>query len=420
MGRVLRRMSDIQGINANIERRTLNIERRSEEMRRHSLRRSKFNVRRSTFEFTIPASPLIVTSLDIPPPSPHDPAPMLAAYLYSIFDSGLPLIVLAGLAMYVASKALSDALVAGRAGLSGRLALGQWMPIAVVAIAAVAGDRPAIAIFLIFSSSVGCLCLGTGAVALLGFFPEANVARRVWTFLLPAGLLIFLAGFQGGISLWVAGLFALQGMVVLLLWVARKDGIGQPQPVVPIGRGTGFRVVQFILAIYIACIGAWFALHGIDHVSAGNEFASSGLLTATLLSPLLVLPIIVTGTELAQRNQASMAVDAQMGVVLLNLCALLPLVVVTSYARQFVMQRIINKPLPTTFPAALDLKAFPLPLGVWRVDVVMLIALGLFLMPVALGRWTLTKQQGLGMMIGYAVYLTLAIKFQGYLLYGVR
>jgi Ca2+/Na+ antiporter len=53
------------------------------------------------------------------------------------------------------------------------------------------------------------------------------------------------------------------------------------------------------------------------------------------------------------------------------------------------------------------------------VDVVMLIALGLLLMPVALGRWALSKQQGLAMMVGYAVYLFLAIEYQRYILYGV-
>jgi Ca2+/Na+ antiporter len=345
---------------------------------------------------------------------------MLASVVFSMFDSGLPLIALAGLAMYVASKALADALLAGRPKMSGRLALGQWVPIAVVAIASVAGDRPAIAMGLIFSSSIACLCLGTGAVAVLGFFPETSTARRSWTMVLPAGFLVFLAGFQGALSPWIAAVLLLQGLVVLLLWNNLQRIPGSPVPVIPVGRGIGFRIAQFSLAVYIACVGAWFAIHGVERISSGSEFASPGLLTATLLSPLLVLPIIGGGTELAQRNQASTAVDAQLGVVLLNICLLLPLVVLGYYLRQWIMQRVIHHPVSSTFPVALDLKAFPFPLGVWRVDVVMLIALGLFVMPVALGRWVLTRQQGLGMMVGYAVYLALAIKFQGYVLYGVR
>jgi hypothetical protein len=247
-------------------------------------------------------------------------------------------------------------------------------------------------------------------------------------------LLVFLAGFQGAISLWIALVFVLQGAVVLLLWTDRGPAAGtadEPTSVVPIGRSIWFRAAQFTLASCVAAVGSWFALKGIAQVSAGSEFASAGLLTATLLSPLLVLPIIGTGTDLSQRNQSALAVDSQMGVVLLNIGALLPIVVAVWHARQVVWAFKLKRVAITAWlfshvtgrpamPMVFDLKAMPLPLGVWRVDVVMLIALGLFVMPVALGRWSISKQQGLGMMIGYAVYLALAIKFQGYVLYGIR
>jgi len=360
------------------------------------------------------------------------------SFLYSILEwfTGLKLIVVAGIAMYITSKALSDALGGGRTDSPGRLAVAQWLPTAVLAVAAVAGNRPAIAMGLIFSSSIACLCLGTGAVALLGFPPAPSSARRAGTLLLPAALLASLAGFQGAISLGIAGLFSLQGLVVILLWTdpANKTtgltaSAASDLPLKRQARYGGknlFRVLQFIIALALAWVGAWLALHGVDQVSSGSEFASAGLLTATILSPLLVLPIIGNGTELSQRNQSATAVDSQMGVVLLNICALLPIVVFTSYARtsaiylsSIVTQRMHQPSTGTTLPAAIEFHAMPFPLGVWRVDVVMLIALGLLLMPVALGRWALSKQQGLAMMVGYAVYLFLAIEYQRYILYGV-
>jgi hypothetical protein len=174
----------------------------------------------------------------------------------------------------------------------------------------------------------------------------------------------------------------------------------------------------------------------LEEVSVGSEPASSGLLTATILSPLLILPMIGTSTELAQRNRGSMAVDAPMGVALLNICALLPIVVMVADAKQWLLQRLLPRfkapwvvdgllprlhlhPTPLVPPAVFELHPFPFPLGVWRVDVVMLTALGLFLMPVALGRWSLSRRQGLGMMVGYAIYLMLAIQYQRYLIYGI-
>ena len=60
-----------------------------------------------------------------------------------------------------------------------------------------------------------------------------------------------------------------------------------------------FRAAQVLLGLLLAAVGSWFAMHGIDRVAAGSEFASTGLLTTILLSPLLVLPIIGTSTELA-------------------------------------------------------------------------------------------------------------------------
>src|ERR1700722_3724043 len=84
------------------------------------------------------------------------------------YSSGLPLIVSAGVALYIASKALADALVGARPGMPGRLAIGQWLPIAMLAIAAAVTNRQSMAMGVVFSTAVACLSLATGAVAFLG------------------------------------------------------------------------------------------------------------------------------------------------------------------------------------------------------------------------------------------------------------
>jgi hypothetical protein len=349
------------------------------------------------------------------------------------YSSGLPLIISAGVAIYVASKALADALVAGRAGMPGRLAFGQWLPIAMLAMVAMITGRQSLAMGLIFSTSVACLSLATGAVGFFGASVVSPATRRSWAMLVPAAMLSFLAGFHSSISLFNAGLLALQGVCVLLLWIDRSDSKPDAVPIPLAGRGILFRLAQVILGFVLAGEGGYFAMHGVDLAAAGTEFATSGLLAATLISPLLVLPIIGTGTELAQRNQSATAIGSHVGVALLNICLLLPMVVVTDAIRQMVLRVHDNlqvqllqpvhfsdllQAIQKTFPMD-NIAGFPFPLAVWRVDVILLIALSLFLLPVAMGKWSISKMQGLGLMLGYAFYLALTVLWRSYILYGV-
>jgi hypothetical protein len=315
------------------------------------------------------------------------------------YSAGLPLIVAAGLSMYIASKALADAW-GGSAPTAGRLAVGQWLPIAILAIAAVVTHRRPLAIGVVFSTSIACLSLATGAVCFLGLPSMPAGARKSWAMLLPAALLAFLAGFRASISLFNAAAIALQGVCILLLWNDRTDPAPGPKPKPAAGRGMLFRAAQTLIGLMLAAVGSWFAMHGIDRVAEGTEFASTGLLTTTLLSPLLVLPIIGSGTELAQHDDAALAVASQVGVSLLNICALLPILVLVSAVQQMLALQSWSTD---------GLTGFPFPLAVWRVDVVILIALGLFMIPVAIGKWSISKTQGAGLMLGYVIYLGLSI-----------
>jgi Ca2+/Na+ antiporter len=324
------------------------------------------------------------------------------------FTSGLPMIAIAGVAAYIASKSLADALCGPDRSQPGLLALGHWLPIAIIAAAGAWADQTEIALGLVFSTAVACLSLAAGAVVFLGPVQLASTSRRCWGMLAPVSVMTFLVGIHGQISPFNAGLFAVQGLCVLMLWNDLPPVVGsEPMPVSPIGRGWVFRGIQIGLGIALAMIAAWFALRGIRRVSEHSEYATAALLTATLVGPLLVLPIIGTGTELAHEHQSATALGSHVGVALLNLCGLIPL----SLLIRFAHQAIVQKSLHFDF-------IFPFPLAIWRVDVILLIVLSLLLLPVALGRWSLSRSHGLLMMLGYLVYLVLTLAWQRYAMQG--
>src|SRR4051812_34310041 len=80
------------------------------------------------------------------------------------------LLVLGGVGLYIGSRAAADALSrrggrrlpAGR--LPGRLAVGHWGPIALVALFAAFAGRPDIALGVVFGTTVAVLALGVGVV----------------------------------------------------------------------------------------------------------------------------------------------------------------------------------------------------------------------------------------------------------------
>jgi Ca2+/Na+ antiporter len=313
-------------------------------------------------------------------------APTQSNSIWLLFSGG-------SVALYIAARSASDALSAGQAPRAARLAIGNWMPIFLVALTAVLLNQPAVAIGVIFATSVASLTLGVGTITLLADSISPS-SRNVWPMILPSALLVFLAGFRGELTILHAIVLAAQGIMVLMICNERRSAA--PVTVQPESRYRWLRVMQFVLAVALAGIGAWSVLHGVEGASHANETASPGLLAATFLSPLLLLPLLGGGVDLVHRGLSEVAATACVGVTLLNVCALVPFLIVVSY---------LGSRLKFLTPGG----PLELPLVVWRVDVVALIVLGLFLLPVGLGRWKLSRIQGLGLIGGYAAYLALSL-----------
>ena len=137
---------------------------------------------------------------------------------------------------------------------------------------------------------------------------------------------------------------------------------------------------------------------------AVSRVLQSSLLCAAVLSPALLLPMLASGTELAHRGRSSEAADSLVSLAMLNLFALLPFVILGWWFRN-----------PDATPAGLwnritNGQPIPLPLHVWRIDLVLLAVLSFALIPVAMGRWVIGRLESAFLIVTYAAYLAVSAR----------
>jgi Ca2+/Na+ antiporter len=306
--------------------------------------------------------------------------------------AGAEVLMIAGVTIqYVGTRVGLAALVSSNGPAPGRRAIAQWVPIMATALAAVVMGHPEMAVALVFGSSVACLSLVLGMSTYVGPLQEFPPSRRLWPLVLPPAIFALLAGFRGNLNWFHAVLLLVMGAAFLSLWVEQSPGnLGSVSAPEPERRGhVGWGL---LLALGLAGIGAWAAGRGAIATSERSRLITSQLLAGTVLSPLLLLPGLGASSMLAQREQTGEAITALTGMVLLNLCLLLPIVILLNYA------------LVGLFHAS-ESRATPYPLIVWRVDTVMLVVLGFAIVPVAAGRWLPGRLESMLLVLAYAAYL---------------
>jgi len=331
--------------------------------------------------------------------------------LSELMGTGRAMLLVGAVLLYVASRFGADAL-AGKDNSPGARALGNWFPIAAAVIAAIIMRRGDWALSIIFATSVGCLSLLLGSICLVSPHSEApSEYRRIWPLVLPAALLALLAGFAGNLNWRHAILLLVEGGVLLLAW--REISGGEKAAMEKIGSGrksehkfAGFRAVNIALCILIAVIGAIAGDLGVRGI--GRDFAElpDMSIVVAILAPILVLPMLTGAAALARKDRASEAVTAGIGVVLLNLCLLLPVAVLLWYP----VQAVSGDSFRTIHLSLSGFRmASPLPFGwvTWRVDSVVLVVLSFALLPTAMGRWKLGFVEGLTLIVAYGVYVLL-------------
>jgi Ca2+/Na+ antiporter len=306
----------------------------------------------------------------------------------------------AGLVLYAASRAAVDALTPTADPEPGRMALGQWMPIAWAALLSTAAGHSEIGVGLVFATSVAALALDLGVLTMLVPAMESPpVSARAWPFVLPAALVPLLAGFKSSLNLLHAAMMLALGLAIVVVW-------NTPTEPAPVARGWRRRRVrgwQLLIAILLGAVGSWLAYQAVMAADAKTRVATSGLIAAAVVAPLLALPMLGTGAIAGNNGRMAAVIGNFAGVVLLNLCLLLPLVIFTAYARQAIV--VWRGGTHEMLALWEQLKPIGFPLGVWRIDNVLLVVLGMMMIPISLGRWTLDRGEGVALTFGYIAYL---------------
>lgn len=294
----------------------------------------------------------------------------------------------------------------------------HWLPIALTAGAAVAMGRPELGVFLVLSTSVAILSVVVGFLAFAEPIevPSSHTSRPLWLFLPMAATLAFVTGFRGWLE-WKDAV-ALAGQGLLLLWVAfAPHGHETTEPVLRPAREawSGARIAAFAVALAFVAVSAWVAAMGTIRLGTQRTEFPMGFSTAVILTAVLAMPMISTGTGPISRGHGWSVISAQLVVVLLNLCLLLPLVIVLPAvfgAGQFTWEWLAHaakwsEALPVWRTAA----AVHYPLVAWRIDAVALVILSILFVPIALGRVKLDRLVAAVLVAAYCLYLLSVLKY---------
>jgi Ca2+/Na+ antiporter len=351
---------------------------------------------------------------------------LLAASMLEKFENspGAVLIALAGLACYIASRAAADALAGGDPDRPGHRALGHCIPIAAVAFMCLrpglappdhpdgqVGAAP-IAVGVVFAASVACLTLVLGVVTYLAPVGQLPNSRRVWSFVLPTSLLALVAGFDGQLTWIHAAMLMLLGLAILNVWHGAEPRVVSdyaPEGEAPPGRQPRApRWIQLGLSIALALVGGWAMARGAATLDQSSRVLTGIVLAGTVIGPLLTLPVLGNTAHLAERGHVGSAITTLVVIVLINLCGVLPLVILGHHALSGLL------PAAATAAATVDPQGFaqriqpaPYPLISWRVDTVILVVLGFGMIPWAIGRWTISRAESIALIFAYAIYLAL-------------
>jgi Ca2+/Na+ antiporter len=326
----------------------------------------------------------------------------------------ITLMLAAGL-LYAAGRIATFALTRADGSDPGRRAIAQWVPIAGSVLCAICMNRADIALSLILGTSVASLTLAVGMVTWLNPLHVLPPTRKVWPFVLPAALLVLMAGFSAHLAWWHALMLLAFGGAILAVWLEAPE-IPEVLDAAPESRPPdGQAAVIMILVIAMIILGGVLAVLGTLKTCAmrdqGRPMLYPGTLAATILSPLLILPTLGTASSVAQRGYPGRAVTALIGTVLLNLCLLLPIAILLWHFRPGLW----NGDPSRAFNVRWDRRhTLPFDLAAWQIETVGLVVLGFGLIPIALGRWMLGRLESTLLILAYGGYVVMLAVFGMY------
>jgi hypothetical protein len=329
------------------------------------------------------------------------------------------------IALFVASR-IHAAIIPRRPDQMGLRALAFFLPGAAVSLVASLLGRPEIALGVLFATSVGAVTTVIGYIAVAEPVEAAPPRwRRLWPFLLASALLVFVIGFKGTFSWHHAVALATEGLLLFTLWndpgepatpSTVLDSAAPPSPfalnyATPSDsparspRATLLLTLELLLVAILLWLSAWFVTRGTVRTAPTLRGMSTSGLAGSVVSLSMVLPMMFGSWRLGADGRGWALVTTQFAVVLLNLCLLLPVLILLPYLAAIFPQvahfagdsMLWHEGLP-------KLVIFPPPM--WRIDNVLLIVVGVFLLPVAIGKWSLSREEGMVLIAAYFFYLT--------------
>jgi Ca2+/Na+ antiporter len=401
---------------------------------------------------------------------------------------------LGALLVYFASRMLAEPL--GGAGARGagsegasllprpmRAAVGHWVVIAALALGAILAGKGDLAVGIVFSSTIATLSVGVGLLVTLrhrddpktmgatGEAIDPLIGAPAWRMLVPAALVPLLGGFSGRLNLVHSAVLLVMGVLAVMLWRGGEAVAtnARPKPAAiatRLGLGLGL-VLAIVLGLALSAVGVTLVLRAVGVIMRVWEVPATGM-AAALLGPIVVLPLVALASQPAKaaRGGAGPATIDPLarcaGVALLNLCLLLPIVVLADSGRGAALAEGVgvgwlnkcaawlNPPpevvsLATTAPAmgpgaasstgpttaptsgptagagdsddkssAPKRRGVVMPLVTWRVDCPYLLLLALYLVPVSLGRWSLSRVEGQFLALSYFAYVVVSAQVAGW------
>ncbi len=291
-------------------------------------------------------------------------------------------------AMYISVRAAADAF-GHRPALA--IATGATLPALAGGGAGVVVGEPSGGLAFVLAVAIACVTLVLG----LGLTtpPDREVEptpRRDSTraaILLPAALVVLVAGFAGAITPITATLMLAAGAALALLFRPESTTERSASP-------WWARTMQLALAAVLAVAALAWARSGAAAISTLLGWDLSIAAPTLLFGPLVALPLVGVATRYAAdgRDDAVLAGTA-LGA---SACATLVLPLIALGGLAGVM-----------WATGLDPLAWKVqfPLRAWRLDAVLLAIVGLLLLPAAAGRWRLGRAEGVGLILLYAAHL---------------
>ncbi len=286
----------------------------------------------------------------------------------------------------------------------GLAAMGHWLPVAAAALIAALLGQTEIAIGIVFGSSVMALSAAAGFILLVAPVGGTTpLAGRTWLFLPVPALLAFVVGLSGRVGPFEVLLLASQGAVMLMLWSGRspRQGVDSPPavPKAPVARPTALGILEIVAAVALAAVAAWAATRGAERLAWQDDCFPAGVIASALLGAVLGLPLAYSGSPLAAAGRSGDALCVNVGVVYLNLGALLPLAFGVPLA---LMVWGADGP---AVAAVAELSPLVYPRIAWRIDALALLILSLLLVPAADNRLRLDGHIGLWLIAAYTIYI---------------